>query len=316
MSIFRRNNGLNFSKNNINLFEFSSDLVWLNSGALSISDFRGRVVLFFFFSFADPVSLRFVDFVNELVLKYGDDGFVVVGVCSPEFEFEKSLEGLARVVDERGVKIPVIMDSSLNVFEMFGGHWKPWFVVVDSSGFIVFDAVSTFVGVEAKVVGELRKSGVQGLSGVGDEFEVFECELGRDVYFGYGRGLVLNHDELEKDVLVDYSPVRYRGDAWLEGKWIVGSEYIESYGGWLHIPFDGSRLDLVVGGSGNVRVVLDDRALERCDAGNSVVFRDDESYLEVEIGESCGVLNMDRVVDGVLSVYCSEGIRLYKSVVC
>src|SRR5687767_10278940 len=62
---------------------------WLNSPPLTEADLRGKVVLVDFWTYTCINWLRTAPYVRAWAAKYRDDGLIVIGVHTPEFEFEE-----------------------------------------------------------------------------------------------------------------------------------------------------------------------------------------------------------------------------------
>src|SRR5438309_2603851 len=62
---------------------------WLNSVPLNGKSLRGKVVLVDFWTYTCINSLRPLPYVRTWAAKYKDIGFVVIGVHTPEFSFER-----------------------------------------------------------------------------------------------------------------------------------------------------------------------------------------------------------------------------------
>ena len=71
---------------------------WLNSPALSPADLRGKVVVIEFWTYTCINWLRAHPYVRAWAEKYKDQGLVVIGVHSPEFEFERNMENVRKSV--------------------------------------------------------------------------------------------------------------------------------------------------------------------------------------------------------------------------
>src|SRR4051795_3111489 len=71
-----------------------SATTWLNSAPLTTTALRGRVVLVEFWTYTCINWLRTEPYVRAWAEKYKDQGLVVIGVHSPEFPFEKSLDNV------------------------------------------------------------------------------------------------------------------------------------------------------------------------------------------------------------------------------
>ena len=85
---------------------------WLNSAPLAADELRGKVVLVDFWTYTCINWLRTVPYVRAWAEKYKDQGLVVVGVHSPEFEFEKNVENVQRAVRDMNIAYPVAIDSN------------------------------------------------------------------------------------------------------------------------------------------------------------------------------------------------------------
>src|ERR1700749_564358 len=64
---------------------------WLNSPPLTADGLRGKVILVQFWTYSCINWLRTLPYVRAWAEKYRDRGLVVIGVHSPEFEFEKNV---------------------------------------------------------------------------------------------------------------------------------------------------------------------------------------------------------------------------------
>ena len=60
------------------------------SNPLTLSDLRGKVVLIDFWTYTCINCIRTLPYVTSWDEKYRDDGLVIIGVHTPEFEFEKN----------------------------------------------------------------------------------------------------------------------------------------------------------------------------------------------------------------------------------
>jgi thiol-disulfide isomerase/thioredoxin len=65
---------------------------WLNSPPLTTEDLAGRVVLVNFWTYTCINWLRTLAYVRAWAERYREHGLVVVGVHTPEFQFEHELD--------------------------------------------------------------------------------------------------------------------------------------------------------------------------------------------------------------------------------
>jgi thiol-disulfide isomerase/thioredoxin len=107
---------------------------WLNSPRLGAAELRGKVVLVDFWTYTCINWLRTLPYVRAWAEKYRDQGLVVVGVHTPEFEFEKNLVNVRRAVHEMRVDYPVAIDSDYAVWRAFNNNAWPAIYLIDAQG--------------------------------------------------------------------------------------------------------------------------------------------------------------------------------------
>src|SRR2546421_3669529 len=112
----------------------SGATAWLNSPPLSAADLRGKVVLVDFWTYTCINWLRTLPYVRAWAEKYRDQGLVVIGVHTPEFEFEKSIDNVRGAVKAMRVTYPVAIDSDYLVWNAFGNRAWPAIYLVDAQG--------------------------------------------------------------------------------------------------------------------------------------------------------------------------------------
>src|SRR4029453_2401765 len=71
------------------LAPFEGATGWLNSPPLTPEGLRGRVVLVDFWTYTCVNWLRTLPYVRAWATKYANNGLTVVGVHTPEFDFER-----------------------------------------------------------------------------------------------------------------------------------------------------------------------------------------------------------------------------------
>lgn len=107
---------------------------WINSEALTREELRGKVVLVDFWTFTCINWLRTQPYVRAWSEKYKDKGLVVIGVHTPEFEFEKDAENVRRAAKYLNVAYPIALDGEYSVWNAFGNRYWPAFYFVDAEG--------------------------------------------------------------------------------------------------------------------------------------------------------------------------------------
>ena len=107
---------------------------WLNSPPLTAAELRGRVVLVDFWTYTCINWLRTLPYRRAWLDKYGGYGLSLIGVHTPEFDFEHDLGNVRRAVEELGVDYPVAVDNDYDIWTSFDNHYWPALYFVDVQG--------------------------------------------------------------------------------------------------------------------------------------------------------------------------------------
>jgi thiol-disulfide isomerase/thioredoxin len=109
---------------------------WFNTPdgePLRLAALRDRVVLLEFWTFACGNCQRTLPFLRRMHDQYQPD-FTVVGVHSPEFPFERSVENVERAVRERGLEYPIGLDNDFVAWDAYKNRYWPTMYLIDRAG--------------------------------------------------------------------------------------------------------------------------------------------------------------------------------------
>ena len=70
--------------------------------------------------------------------QYGPRGLVVVGIHSPEFSWEHSLDNVKKACKELGIKFPVAQDNDFATWKRYGTRYWPTLHIIDKKGVIQY----------------------------------------------------------------------------------------------------------------------------------------------------------------------------------
>jgi thiol-disulfide isomerase/thioredoxin len=118
------------------LNRFGGATGWLNSPPLGPAELRGKVVLVDFWTYTCINWLRTLPYVRAWADKYKDQGLVVIGAHTPEFEFEKNVDNVRRAVQAMRVGYPVAIDSNYAVWRAFDNNAWPAIYLIDAQGHV------------------------------------------------------------------------------------------------------------------------------------------------------------------------------------
>lgn len=113
--------------------EITND-IWLNSVPLHLHDLRGKVVMVEFWTFGCYNCRNVEPYVKGWHKKYADQGFVVIGVHSPEFSHERNLENVQRYLTEHDIRFPVPIDNDFSTWNRYGNRYWPAMYLIDKRG--------------------------------------------------------------------------------------------------------------------------------------------------------------------------------------
>ena len=107
---------------------------WLNSQPLTADVLEGKVVLVEFWTYSCINWRRPLPYVRAWANKYKDHGLVVIGVHSPEFSFEKSIDNVRWAAKDMRVAYPIAIDNERAIWNGLNNEYWPALYFVDAKG--------------------------------------------------------------------------------------------------------------------------------------------------------------------------------------
>src|SRR5919106_1324816 len=107
---------------------------WINSEPLTLRSLRGRVVLLEFWTFACYNCRNTLPTIKKWDAQYRDKGLTIIGVHTPELDFERDIDQLRREVAGLGVKYPVVTDQDYSTWKAYGVEAWPTVFLLDKQG--------------------------------------------------------------------------------------------------------------------------------------------------------------------------------------
>ena len=109
---------------------------WINTEPFTLESLRGQVVLVDFWTFTCVNCLRTFPFLKEWHEKYNDRGLNIVGVHTPEFEFEKTKVNVEDAVSRNGLEWRMAQDNDMKTWRAFNNRFWPAKYLIDATGVI------------------------------------------------------------------------------------------------------------------------------------------------------------------------------------
>src|SRR5262245_20298054 len=107
---------------------------WINSIPLTLEDLRGKVVLVEFWTYTCINWRRQLPYVRAWADKYRANGLIVIGVHTPEFDFEKDIENVRQATQDIAIGFPIAVDSDRAIWAAFENAYWPALYFVDAQG--------------------------------------------------------------------------------------------------------------------------------------------------------------------------------------
>ena len=160
--------------------EFMGTQEWINSEPLTMESLRGKVVLIDFWTYTCVNCIRTLPFLREWHDRYSDEGLVIVGVHTPEFEFEKIYDNVVQATKDEGVAWPVVQDNEFSVWRSYSNRYWPAKYLIDQTGEVRFTHFGE--GKYAETEEKIRELLADGGSSTSMEMPLPD-DQGRDVTF-------------------------------------------------------------------------------------------------------------------------------------
>ncbi len=173
---------------------------WINSEPLAITDLRGKVVMLDFWTYTCVNCIRTLPQLKDWHDQYSDDGLVIIGIHTPEFEFEKNTGNVAQAMEAHGIFWPVALDNDYVTWDNYENVFWPTKYLIDAKGRQRYHRVGE--GAYERVEEEIRLLLIESGSDLSDDpptnfpdhlpdpkyTEAPDREITRELYTGYERG--------------------------------------------------------------------------------------------------------------------------------
>lgn len=250
--------------------EFRGIKGWINSGPLELKGLRGKVVLLDFWAYSCVNCLRTLPHLKGLWERYRGKGLVLVGVHTPEFDFERNGSNVEKAVKRLGIPYPVALDSANETWKAYGNQYWPRQALIDSRGRAVWEhsGEGGYQEMEEWVRKLLELAGQQLLPWDGGKDEdgkgfLSRAGLSPEIYCGSSRngGLGSSGVCLPSGICkyLDTEKEHQRDVLYPEGEWTQRTEALVHTGkeGSLSLKYRAREVNAVMDGKGRVEILLD-----------------------------------------------------------
>ena len=122
--------------------EISTPDGFVNSEEFQLADLIGqKVIIVDFMTYSCINCQRTYPYLNAWYEKYKNDGLVIVGMHTPEFDFEKDIDNVRKAMKRHGIKFPIVLDNDFSTWNAYENRYWPHKYLIDIDGFIVYDHI-------------------------------------------------------------------------------------------------------------------------------------------------------------------------------
>jgi cytochrome c biogenesis protein CcdA/thiol-disulfide isomerase/thioredoxin len=249
---------------------FTNVTKWLNTpdgASLNLASLRGKVVLIDFWTYSCINCLRSLPHVKAWYSRYHAAGLDVIGVHTPEFDFEHVASNVSAAISRLGVTYPVAMDNDYGTWNAWGNNSWPAEYLIDAKGNVRYGSIGEgeYGQTEAAIRALLASNGAKLPATTAVPDATPQQQMSPESYLGYSR---LTRYE-GSPAVVHNKPATYSFASHLSanqlsysGQWTVGAENIKAgQNAKLQMNVSAADIYLVLSGTGTVTGTLGGKPL-------------------------------------------------------
>ncbi len=270
---------------------------------------NGKVVLLDIWDYTCINCIQTLPYIKAWNEKYKDEGLVIIGVHSPEFDFEKAPANLDSAIKQFGITYPVIADNDYDIWNSLSNQYWPAKYLFDSKGVLraahfgegeyqEFEAFLQKILLERNP--KLALPPLMPLVRETDKPGAVCYRPTPETYIGFERNHLGNAIANSNDATRDYHlPKELKDDKlYLDGAWAIHREYAQpSAGGPASLVFNyqAKEANLVIHPLAEsnfmVEVTQDGQPVPKANQGSDIVESKGKTYLDVREARMYRVTN-------------------------
>ena len=138
------------------------------SSSFNLSSLIGKkIILLDFWTYSCINCIRTIPHLNAWETAYASSGLEIVGMHTPEFDFEKNIANVRAAVAQYGIQYPVVLDSNYSTWNAYANLYWPEEYIIDMAGYIVHQNIGEgdYDGTETEIQSLLKeRASILGLS--------------------------------------------------------------------------------------------------------------------------------------------------------
>jgi thiol-disulfide isomerase/thioredoxin len=266
---------------------------WINSSPLNSKLLRSqnKVILVDFWTYSCINCIRATPYTQELWNRYKDHGLIVIGIHTPEFEFERDPKNILSAIQRAGITYPVQTDAYKELWNLFGNHFWPGKYLINPQGYIVYTQFGegNYEHEEHVVRKHLEKAGwkLPPSQPISRFLEPVNKETTPELYAGvrFLRKAYGNQEQPERDAIVSFTipPLLEPDTLYLQGQWRGTADYAQSESdGRIEVNYLANAPYIVLAPQGapvEVEVLLDKQPIPKAYQGQDIQERNGKTLM-------------------------------------
>ncbi len=294
---------------------------WINSQPLKIQELRGKVVLVDFWTYSCINCIRTLPYLKKWDEKYRDKGLVIIGMHTPEFEFEKDYSNVKQAVERYGIKYAVAQDNDYATWRAYKNSYWPRKYLIDKDGSIRYDHIGegAYEETERAILALLNEAGadVSDMTISDKADRVNFTEIGTpELYLGYNfaRAPLGNPEGFSPGNVVDYKQtnITQPNIVYLSGKWKNEADRIIAVNdSLLFLVYRAKNVNIVGGGAAVVNVLLDGKYLDEKTKGQDTLLTNGKSITIIDSQRLYNIVSAPDYRTHLLGISANPGFEIY-----
>jgi thiol-disulfide isomerase/thioredoxin len=262
-----------------------------------LADVKGKVVLVDFWTYSCINCIRTLPYLTAWDEKYRDQGLVIVGVHTPEFEFEKDKANVEAAAKKYHIGYPIVQDNDYATWRAYGNRFWPHKYLIDADGFIRYDHIGeggyeeTEQMIQKLLMERDSKVNMTGLAASNITEETPTGFTTPEIYLGYSfaipRGQPIgNPGSFRPEESFNYTlPMGIQPNVvYFDGVWNSAPDGMElaSDSGKVVLHYRAKNVNIVAGGNSTIEVLLDNEVPVSSQAGSDVMLQNGKAFVSVE----------------------------------
>ncbi len=234
---------------------------WVNTAPLQLKNLQGKVILVDFWTYSCINCLRTLPYIKSWYSRYHDKGLIIIGVHTPEFDFEKDVVNVRAAVQLNVILYPVALDNQYSTWINFKNHYWPAHYLINKKGEVVYEHFG-----EGDY--DITENNIRYLLGINEltilknePMQTVRASQTPETYLGYERANPNFSPKLIKDKIVQYQfPSQLAENSWaLDGLWQANADSVTAIKTMaaLKIHFNARKVFLVMGTSTGKAIKVD-----------------------------------------------------------